>query len=113
MIIKSIKTLIEKNQQIVQEQIENVEAIGSGIKSVQRGTCDGSATITINEVDPEKTVVLTTGFTTLKGAGKAYYYGYYGGTGGGGRATLVDSTTLKIEAYNGYTHTGWEVIEYV
>lgn len=97
---------------------------GGGIKSIQRGEATGTSTITINAVDPDKTMV-NVSFTSLGSTGSSSYVGYnfsglnhfsqgygYGYGKVGGRAVLTDATTLTITATDANTTVYWEVVEY-
>ena len=62
----------------------------SCIKSIQRGTGSGNATIVINEVDINKSVVLISG-------GNTFYINEIGASNGAiPIATLTDSTTIQV-----------------
>lgn len=90
---------------------------GGGIKSIQRGSTVGTATVTITAVDTSKTFVsssfYSTGSTTATGpiGWPAYAFGYgYGKSGG--HVVLTNSTTLDVTATDSNTTTSWEVVEY-
>lgn len=78
---------------------------GGGIKSVQRGTTTGSASVTISAVNLSKSFV-TSSCNFSAGAN---------GIVSLSKAKLVDSTTLSISAQgNGVATvtTEWEVVEF-
>ena len=94
-----------------------IGASASPIKSIQRGstsvTASGSATVTINAVDLDKSFVSANTKTGYISSGT-------GGPGNENGVTLSSSTSLQF--YGGVTYyspgtvaatTYWEVIEYV
>lgn len=105
---------------------------GGGIKSVQRGSTTGSASVTITAVDTTKTFVNVsfrsagssssgqshqTSYLNSSGnyssSTSSYGYGYgYGYGKAGGGAFLTNATTLTITATDTNTITYWEVVEY-
>ena len=84
----------------------------SCIKSIQRGTGNSSTTsFTINEVDPEKCVVLINPITTTTGAS---VYGSWASTYAqvNGGAVLSSITATNLTFSNVRNTFGWQLIEF-
>ena len=92
----------------------------SMIKSIQRGVASGNTTITINEIDPNKSIIYLNsnsagGFNSTSNSG-----GFSVASGSGGYISKFTSTSFTISgsAYTvrdiiSITHTySWQVIEY-
>ena len=92
----------------------------SCIKSIQRGTGDTSTTsFTINEVNPEKCVVIIDPIvTTSASLYNVYTCGmasispafYWGNTNGGATLSSITATTLTFS--NVKNTFGWQLIEF-
>ena len=74
------------------------------LKSIQRGYTESSTTqnITINEVNPAKTVIITGGYTVADNGGQYLKI-----------VRLKDSTTLEVTGFSGYNGgVSWQIVEF-
>ena len=86
------------------------EFIGVGIKSVQSGTTTTNTSINVTlatAIDPAKSFIMINGTQATVGPTTSVPYG---------RATIIDSTTIRIEETNTATSNSitvnWTVVEY-
>lgn len=113
--VKKINSNLSKSLDVLIGELKTQVANKSVMKSIQRGVSSGNKTISINTVDPAKTMVLLNGQLSSVSVN-----GQTGGGGGGSGVTLSALTESSITVANAYVSAGfgsdvawsWQAVEF-